>query len=131
VGLSVNSDKSFPYPVASGKLHFRYLTARESGRLVDTLDAAIAPDLSVAQTVDQTAEALRIALVGWEVNDDGGNSVAYDPAKLADVLTLDEVYDLRRELLYRMGLSHREKKVSALSPQSTTDNSAKPATASA
>lgn len=126
MGLEVDPNKSFAYvPVLDRtlpeseqrKLKFRYLTARKADEMQDQLDAA--------KVYQDIAEALKLALVGWENLKDENGNVDYDPAKLPDLFTRAELHELRDDILSFMTMDGLAKKKAASQSQATSATSAK------
>jgi len=121
VVLATDADKELP-----PTFYVRPLTLRET-RAADTIDQRMraAAQEPGSDPYAPLLDGIRVALVGWtQVTDLAGEMILYDPAKLEDVLTIEECFELMQKIVRAGALLKDEKKSSASLPSSSTASSA-------
>jgi len=94
-------------------LTFRFITRNERLKMEQHFRNALAIE-DEAKQIEEVKAMLAVCLVGWS-----GYAVAYDPAKLDDVLSDMDYAELHLFLLPHLKLSEEVKKKLWLMPQST------------
>ena len=126
----ISTDRALP-PETQPTLVFHFPTGRQQIQIADLFDRADNAT-STKESLTLRFEAVRVILAGWHnFTDREGNAVEYDPARLEDVLSDNDLTELHARLLREMSMAELEKKRFALSSPSSSAGSATNATADA
>lgn len=80
----------------ANKFYLKALTGEQAAQLADTIDEfkTKAAGKKGSEGVAYFYDALRPFVIGWDLTDESGAPVAYDPAKLNSILSLGECQEL-------------------------------------
>jgi predicted glycoside hydrolase/deacetylase ChbG (UPF0249 family) len=125
VSIAFDSAEKFSYVLSTDRhmenpptFIFHYATLREHRRMVSLFDEADS-STSISEIMDKTLEGLKVILSGWKnVVKRDGSVVHFDPALLDEVITDNDLYELRTRVPAEMSLTELQKKSSILHAKS-------------
>jgi len=104
---------------------FRYLTAREFLKVAKVGDDLDGRNDLAEEVMQEVCDALSVNLVGWRnVRDRAGNLIGFGGAKLIDMLTIGEVWELYYSARRYSRLTPEDKKKSESESPTSSDGSA-------
>ena len=105
---------------------FRYMTARQWAKALEIRETYMKADrktASVEELVQPPFEIIRLALSGWKnIRDTSGCEIAFEPAKLEDILTEVESMELMFKCMNQTPTVEDKKKLESQSPCDTAES---------
>lgn len=100
---------------------FHFPTCRERKKIARLFDELTS---TVDEAFDKVCEGLRIILAGWRnVRNRSGKPIDYDPSELDNVISANDLFELRVTLLEEMDVTELDKKKLARQSLSNTEKS--------